>query len=357
MPERIVVGVPTRIDLEEAVAELGDDRVSFDADDSRSRGQLRLLEDLRESGSPVYLELDDQGRVTRMLLPLVVTVDRVVPLGPDVVQVELSPSHARHFLPGADEPRWAGLRRTLESAARERTPVLVTEDEDHRIVDVRPVGPDVRIPPMLPPRARLQPWWRRFFDRPLFLLSESLDWLLWWLFPISSAKARLVFDALSTLTCHPVNVPPPCIPFLYPDDGCWGRAHEMCRLMRGMSVRSRKWWIEGWLTVHTANNPSCEVHWGWHVAPKVRVRSWLFLSRTRVIDPALFDGPVSTATWQGAQNDANSHLTDSSARIFYLWGAVTDADNSQTEGVLATYRSHLRNRSLSVGAPPYAHCS
>ena len=47
----------------------------------------------------------------------------------------------------------------------------------------------------------------------------------------------------------------------------------------------------------------------------------------------------------------------SASRIFYLWGLITDADNSQTEGVLATYRSQLQARSLSsAGPPPYAHC-
>lgn len=30
---------------------------------------------------------------------------------------------------------------------------------------------------------------------------------------------------------RPADDPVPCIPFMYPDNGCWARAHEMCRRM------------------------------------------------------------------------------------------------------------------------------
>src|SRR2546425_191015 len=33
------------------------------------------------------------------------------------------------------------------------------------------------------------------------------------------------------------------IPFKYPDNGCWGRAHEMCRLIIASAVQPRKVWI------------------------------------------------------------------------------------------------------------------
>jgi hypothetical protein len=93
------------------------------------------------------------------------------------------------------------------------------------------------------------------------------------------------------------------------------------------------------------------------VAPTLRVRGWwIFGARTRVIDPALFTGPTALASWKGVQDDPSARLTHTSAAIFYMFDSSTDPDNTQTEGVLATYRMHLRARSLSVGPPPYAAC-
>ena len=42
--------------------------------------------------------------------------------------------------------------------------------------------------------------------------------------------------------------------------------------------------------------------------------------QTYVIDPSLFNDPVTLATWKGVQGDPNATLTPSSADIFYYWG-------------------------------------
>jgi hypothetical protein len=162
---------------------------------------------------------------------------------------------------------------------------------------------------------------------------------------------------MNATTCDPLTVPPPCIPFLYPDDGCWGRAHEMRRLMVTMGLRPKKVWIEGSLHPSTRNNPACTVGWGWHVAPTLCVRGrWFFNTRQMVIDPSLFTTPVTKAQWKAIQNDPNATLTDSDGSIFYLWGNVTDPNYTQTNQVLATYRLELQLRSIQVGPPPYANC-
>ncbi|QGG94321.1 protein-glutamine glutaminase family protein [Actinomarinicola tropica] len=364
--ENVIIAVPTEVGPEERAAVGFDDgsRARIDLTDERAAGLAEILAGLRDLRRPAYVELDAAtGAVVELRIPHVSRVARVMTLDEDVVAVQLELSHARHLL-RADTDGYEGMRDLLRRSVEDGTVLVVTEDDRHHIIDVRPSRWEIEWPP--PVRQQL-PRWLRWVPEPLvpvvrrvFHLSEdALSWLLWWLFPVSGAKARQVFDALNTLSCHPVNVPVPCIPFLYPDDGCWGRAHEMTRLMKGMSVRPRKVWIEGWLGPATRNNPSCEVFWGWHVAPTLRVRRWLwiFMARTEVIDPALFGGPVAQSTWKSVQNDPNATLTPSSASIFYLWGSVTDPDNSQTEGVLATYRLHLRNRSLSPsGPPPYAHC-
>src|SRR5438128_1726709 len=105
---------------------------------------------------------------------------------------------------------------------------------------------------------------------------------------MSATRAQQVFDAMNATTCDPLSVPLSCIPFLYPDDGCWGRAHEMCRLMIKIGVSPKKVWIQGSLYVPTRNNPTCHVGWGWHVAPTVCVRGpGFFKKQEMVIDPSL----------------------------------------------------------------------
>lgn len=356
----VVVGVPSVRRTEDGRTEfvVGKERVIRVGDaHPHPEGVTTLLADLAERRQPAYLRLDPGGdAVVEVLVPVVVRVGRLSTQPGGGLAVELVPSHARHELV-AGTPRGDQMRRLLEQSLEDGTLLLVTEDDGHRIVDVRPVDPEIDLLPPMPLRTPLPPWYRQVLAPNWW--SGLLDYLLWWLFPVSRSKAGQVFDALALLSCEPVTVPAPCIPFRYPDDGCWGRAHEMCRLMTGMSVRSRKVWIQGWLQVATKNNPSCEVFWGWHVAPTLRVRTWwLFpIGRTYVVDPALFTQPVPQGTWQSVQNDPNSTLTGTSREIFYLWGSVTDPDNSQTEEVLATYRATLQARSIGPsGPPPYAHC-
>ena len=165
---------------------------------------------------------------------------------------------------------------------------------------------------------------------------------------------------MSATTCNPLTVPPPCIPFMYPDDGCWGRAHEMVRLMIAMGLKPKKVWIRAstgyWLHALTRNNPACFVEWGWHVAPTLCVRTGWITSERMVIDPSLFTTPVSQATWKGVQGDPNATLTPSDADVFHLWSNQTDPTYSKTNQVLATYRTALYNRSIQIGPPPYANC-
>jgi hypothetical protein len=107
-----------------------------------------------------------------------------------------------------------------------------------------------------------------------------------------------MFDLVAHKVCCPATAAAPCIPFNYPDDGCWGRAHEMCRLMLAAGITPNKVWIFGNLRAASQNNPNCQVLWGWHVAPTLSVGG-----ETYVIDPALFNGPVTQATWAGVQGD------------------------------------------------------
>jgi hypothetical protein len=333
-------------------------RVRLDPDDQRSAGFARVLDGLNKQGLPVYLELDPEtSSIARLFIPYVAHVVDIRLVDDEILSVEIAPSHARHVL-RRSVPDFEELEQQLRDAMARREPVILTEDDDHEILDVRAYRPG---PEQLPPFPRPTPPreprpWARFLLRIWWWPWWPWWWLRWWFSCSSATKVKQVFDAMNATSCDPLTVPPPCIPFLYPDDGCWGRAHEMRRLMVNMGLSPKKVWIQGSLHASTKNNPSCSVDWGWHVAPWLCSRGRFPLTQAMVIDPSLFTTPVSKATWKGVQGDPNATLTDSDGSIFYFWGSVTDANYAQTNQVLATYRLQLQNRSIQQGPPPYANC-
>jgi Glutaminase len=172
---------------------------------------------------------------------------------------------------------------------------------------------------------------------------------------VSLARAQQLFALCNSRICCPCSAPGPCIPFLFPDNGCWVRAHEMCRLMIVDGAQPEKVWIRGWLRVSSHNKPNCLVEWGWHVAPTLQV-SISGSPQTYVIDPSLFNEPVTLATWKGIQGDPYASLTPSSADQYGLNGG-TDPTYSQTAIELVDYRNHLKLRSVGPdGPPPYTNC-
>jgi Glutaminase len=351
------VSTVVRVDRERGVVELeGERRARLDPEDRRSNGFAQILEGLSKQRLPVYLELDPQTEtIARLLIPYVTRVAAVRRAEGEDLDVELELSHARHAL-RRSSPDFDELERQLREAQRAGTTVIVTEDDAHDVIDIRPYVPGPEGPPFPFPEERpLRRWsWRWIWLRLLWIWWWC-GWPWWWSRCVSPARAQQVFDAMAATSCDPLTVPAPCIPFLYPDDGCWARAHEMCRLMINMGLGPRKVWIRGHLNPNTRNNPACHVRWNWHVAPTICVcrRRW-FGSQMMVIDPSLFTTPVTKAQWKAIQNDPNATLTDSDASD-YLWGA-TDPTYTQTNYWLNYYRLRLQARALQVGPPPYANC-
>jgi len=311
----------------------------------RAAGILQILEGLRQLRAPVYLEVDPQTRaIARLLIPLITRVANIVERVGEGMLIDLTNSHARHLL-ARKNPDYAALLDALRSAQSKNAALIVTETDDHEIIDVRPSSEEPKISGTIPSvekkKARRFPkwWWCRCFC---------------WFRCVSLKTAEQMFNLVSATTCNPLTVPPPCIPFLYPDDGCWARASEMCRLMIAAGVSPRKVWIQGSLLAKTRNNPACQVQWGWHVAPTLCVRRGFCCVETMVIDPSLFPYPVSEDAWKAVQNDPNATLTASDASD-YFWG-TTDPGYVQTNVDLQYYRLQLQNRAISVGAPPYAYC-
>ena len=344
----------------------GDRRVRIDAADPRAAGFARVLDGLRAARLPVYVEVDPAAEtITRILVPLTVRVVEVRPQ-PDVFEVFVEPSQALHVL-RRDNPDAAELELRLTESRVAGHPIFLIEDDAHDILDVHAFtpGPDDTPMPPFPPVPGPEPpsrmWW------PTMAIRRLLAWFRWWICwlccwwrCLSAAKAQDLFDTMAATTCNPSTVPPPCIPFLFPDDGCWARAHEMCRLMIATGLSPRKVWIDSvyphHLHVTTRNNPNCSVNWGWHVAPTLCVRGrWFWQTDRMVIDPSLFTTPVTEATWKGIQGDPTAVLTDTTADQFWHGGG-TDPNYVASNSILAQYRLALLNRSIHFGPPPYANC-
>lgn len=301
-----------------------------------------VLDSLRQANEPVYVEIDPEtNAITEVLLPREVKVGAIAPTDTgDAVEVELIISQARHYLRRTN-PDFQELLNTLEIAQAEGSPVLITETQDSReIIDVKPLPkPTIEMEPVAP--------------SPEILARAPT--------PVTLHKAQEIFNVLKGQTCNPMSAPSPCIPFLYPDDGCWGRAHEMCRLMLAHGMQPQKVWIYAGsvLRAATQNNPSCEIRWGWHVAPTLLVNTGS-ASEIYVLDPSLFLEPVRQSIWFDVQGDPSATLVPSDASVFYRSrsGSIQyDPNYIQTQQVLTTYRNQLKLRSASaVSPPPYSSC-
>jgi hypothetical protein len=305
--------------------------------DHRSVVWADVLDNIRHSNQSVYVEIDPQTNIiTEVLVPLSVKVGVITPLDNDDVEVELTISQAKHYLRRSN-PDFQRLLDALKKAKDEDKDVLVTEAlNTHDIIDLRPI-PN----PMAPAEVITPP-----------SVSEAPK-----LVPISPQKAQELFDMVKSKTCCPASAAAPCIPFLYPEDGCWGRAHEMCRLMIAAGSQPDKVWIYGNLKTPSANSPNCIVEWRWHVAPTVQVTG----SGIQVIDPSLFNGPVTEVAWKGAQGDPSAALVPTNASVFHrsFSGSVSydDPAYTRTNQVLNNYRNQLKIRSVSPsGPPPYIKC-
>lgn len=225
-----------------------------------------MLEALQQQNAPAYIEIDPvSSQISQLLIPMVVNVGEIKSTDAGV-DVELIISHAIHHLK-SHHPRYEELLNRLKSARANGEHVAVTEDPtSHDILQVTALaGP--RASPALEPPGGVQE--ETQLRAPLAAVSLTV--------------AQQMFDLVNAKVCCPTSPTAPCIPFDYPDDGCWGRAHEMYRLMGNQGVACNKVWIYGNLRAATTNNPHCQVNWGWHVAP---IRFWPRIATTCVCAPS-----------------------------------------------------------------------
>lgn len=322
----------------------GDGRIGFLSNaDPKTPAYGEILEQLRHIEDPAYVEVNEQNFITRLLIPIVVKVKRLTRLATGDLKVELEPSHARHLLRMSD-PDAAQLAEALQEAQAQNQWVVITETlDDHIIIDVRPPPSPGPPGPRWPAVAEMLPP-----EKPVPIPPR--------LKPVTADRATELFNFVGKKSCEPTTVPHPCIPFLYPDDGCWARAHEMCRLIGGLGEQAGKLWMYGNLEVRTPNHPQCHVCWIWHVAPVLSVSN-AHAPDLWVVDPALFDRPVTDSQWKLVQGHNKAIIVQTDASVYLRNESAwyrRDESFSKTTKTLAQYRLKLKLRSASaVGPPPY----
>lgn len=116
---------------------------------------------------------------------------------------------------------------------------------------------------------------------------------------VSEEAAKALFDAIRS---------DPEYLWDFIDDCCLARAHKMCAALKKLGVYTEKiradnasgtWLGTFGLAVRQKDRPGGFLFMGFHIAPLVRVRTGASFAE-RVLDPALFDGPVSVDQWAAA---------------------------------------------------------
>lgn len=307
----------------------------LDMKNRRAVHWARTIDRLRRANRPVYVEIDPETNIiTNLLIPRIWKVRSLVPDEKGDIIVDLPPSAAVHYLLQS-HPNFEEILGTLQSALDENANVLVTETrEEFEIIDVKKLPQEPGEPHSPPPEPTPDP-------------------------AVSEQRARDLFNDMNAESCDPCNPSSDCIPFKYPNDGCWLRAHKMCYYMNQQGEDPEKVWIE-WVRnglpsqwVDTSNSPECKVRWRYHVAPTLTVSTAAGNVRW-VIDPSLFNNPVPVDEWKNRQ-DPNFPTAD---LRFTSWtdyfDGQTDPDCTITDSLLPGYRDDLQDRCDLIGPPPYS---
>lgn len=136
-----------------------------------------------------------------------------------------------------------------------------------------------------------------------------------------------------------------CIPFQYVVDGCYARAHKMRQIMaENYNVNCEKVFsYEGATGFLAVDAGECCVFWWYHVAPLVSVKSAGGGVTKWVVDPSMFNEPVSITTWTSAQENtscspsANFGHYEITPGYVYTPGGGTDNSYFSTNWTLQAY--------------------
>jgi glutaminase-like protein len=136
------------------------------------------------------------------------------------------------------------------------------------------------------------------------------------------------------------------IPFDWPEEFCYARAHQMRRMMVERGVHCWKLWNYPRDPSHKLRVPDTgrgPITWSSHVAPAVMVLGPRG-PQPMVLDPSLFRQPVSPGTWTARQGDLQSRVEPSLGQVYLRsWDGsweMTDDAYKQTDSDLDQARAH-----------------
>lgn len=317
----------------------------LDLKDPLSAHRARRIDQQARANKPVYVEIDQESNIiTNVRIPQVYRIESLNPDDYGNLLVRLQPSSTIYLLLKYD-PDFESMRDSLQAALVDGTERIITDTRDnHEIIDVRkPEENAGESPGSEPPASPTDP-------------------------PVSEARAGELFTNMKNRSCLPcdpsIDLPgAECIPFLYPDNGCWIRAHIMCHLMRtgGPDATTnppedpQKIWINfsGGKPIPTANHPDCCVHWGWHVAPTLQVIQ-PGGNETWVVDPSVSPVPEFMNDWKDRQ-DPSAKLQEGPWTDYnsYKDNAGPSVSLAQAHQYMQYFRGELLDRCQDLGPPPY----
>ena len=157
------------------------------------------------------------------------------------------------------------------------------------------------------------------------------------------------------------------LPFNYPVDCCFSRAHAMCRIMESKGITCRKFWLfSGNWPVSPDLRPTNKagkpimfpddsgtrqpIIWMYHVAPIVKVVKNDGTVEDRIIDPSLARKPITKDEWRRIQgNRQGSYSEESDSKAYFqnekFHFREEDPDGSETRKQMENHR-HERDRLL-----------
>ena len=114
------------------------------------------------------------------------------------------------------------------------------------------------------------------------------------------------------------------IPWNYPNDCCYNRAHVMAKELQAEGVDVGKVWnyappgaVDNPLRVSTSDDPNGYVEWGYHVAPTVPIVDSQGKVRRMVIDPSIANAPITADQWKALQGQPHSELVPTNAAPYF----------------------------------------
>ncbi|OKH52975.1 hypothetical protein NIES2101_12890 [Calothrix sp. HK-06] len=169
---------------------------------------------------------------------------------------------------------------------------------------------------------------------------------------ISPEAALQIFQALAQANILTNDGSAP-IPFHYPPDGCYARAHRMEELLTEMGYASEKVFaLAGSLPLRAETDygqdaPSSQtpgVTWAWHVAPIIKVRDPQRGLLETVLDPSLAERPLLLDEWLDTMEADPDTVNTTFTRL-----TLGEVREQMQTGQLG------RNRRVAVTAPRYTY--